>query len=75
MQFDTTFLMTTVSLTSGELLDVISALCDKEQALHDAENHHLAGYYLGIIQQFEEISHRLEELPGDKRVANLVLAM
>jgi hypothetical protein len=67
--------MTTVSLTSGELLDVISALCDKEQALYDAENHHLAAYYLGIIQQFEEISHRLEELPGEERVANLVLAM
>jgi hypothetical protein len=67
--------MTTVSLTSGELLDVISTLCDKEQALYDAENHHLAAYYLGIIQQFEEISHRLQELPGEKRVANLVLAM
>jgi hypothetical protein len=67
--------MTTVSLTSGELLDVISALCDKEQALYDAENHRLAAYYLDIIQQFEEISHRLEELPGEKRVANLVLAM
>jgi hypothetical protein len=67
--------MTSISLTSGEILDIISALCDKEQALYDAENHHLAAYYLGIIQQFEEISHRLEELPGEKRVANLVLAM
>jgi hypothetical protein len=75
MQLDTTFPMTTVSLTSGELLDVISALCDKEQAVYDAGNRHLAAYYLGIIQQFEEISHRLEELPGEKRVANLVLAM
>ncbi len=67
--------MTTISLTSGELLDVISSLCDKEQALHDAENHRLASYYLGIIQQFEAIVEKLDELPGEKRVANLVMAM
>jgi hypothetical protein len=67
-------LMTSISLTSGELMDVISSLCDKEQALYDAENHHLAAYYLSIIQQFETIVEKLEELPGENRVANLVLA-
>jgi len=66
--------MTTVSLTSGEVLDIISALCDKEQSVYE-ENPHLAAYYLHIIQQFENISHRLEELPGEKRVANLVMAL
>jgi len=68
------FIMTTVSLTSGEVLDIISALCDKEQSVYE-ENPHLASYYLHIIQQFENISHRLEELPGEKRVANLVMAL
>ena len=66
--------MTSISLTSGELMDVISSLCDKEQALYDAENHHLAAYYLNILQQFEKIVEKLDELPGEKRVANLVLA-
>lgn len=67
--------MTQISLTSGELLDIISSLCDKEQALYDAEDYNLSAYYLNILQQFEEVVHRLEELPGEKRVANLVLAM
>ena len=74
--FDTNSpIMTTISLTSGEVLDIISALCDKEQALYDADNLHLAAYYLHLIQQFENISHRLEELPGEERVANLVMAL
>lgn len=67
-------IMTTISLTSGEVLDIISALCDKEQDVYE-ENPHLSAYYLHIIQQFENISHRLEELPGEKRVANLVMAL
>lgn len=66
--------MTSISLTSGELLDVISALCDKEQALYDAENHQLSAYYLNILQQFEQIVEKLEEKPGENRVAHLVLA-
>ena len=76
--FDTNSpIMTTISLTSGEVLDIISALCDKEQALYDGNtfNLHLAAYYLHLIQQFENISHRLEELPGEERVANLVMAL
>ena len=66
--------MTSISLTSGELLDIISSLCDKEQALYDTEDHHLAAYYLNILQQFEKIVEKLDELPGEKRVAQLVLA-
>lgn len=67
--------MTSLSLTSGQILDIISVLCDKEQELYDADNVQLSLYYLDIISQFEKVSHRLEELPGEKRVANLVLAM
>jgi hypothetical protein len=62
--------MTSISLTSGELLDIIDSLCDKEQSVYD-ENPHLAAYYLNIIQQFEQIVEKLEELPGEKRVAHL----
>jgi hypothetical protein len=67
--------MTSISFTSGELLDIISSLCDKEQALYEAENYHLSAYYLNILQQFETIVEKLEELPGEKKVANLVMAM
>jgi len=66
--------MTTISLTSCELLDLMSILCDKEQSVYE-ENPHLSAYYLNIMQQFEEVVHKLNELPGEKRVANLILAM
>lgn len=66
--------MTSISLTSGELLDIITILSDKEQAVYD-KNPHLSEYYLNILQQFEEVVHKLNELPGEKRVANLILAM
>ena len=66
--------MTTISLTSGELLDRMGVLCDKEQSVYE-ENPHLSAYYLNIMQQFEEVVHKLKELPGEKRVANLILAM
>lgn len=65
--------MTSISFTSGEILDIISALCDKEQDVYD-ENPHLSAYYLNMIQQFENVFHKLEELPGEKRVAQLILA-
>jgi hypothetical protein len=66
--------MTSISLTSGEILDIITVLSDKEQAVYD-KNPHLSGYYLNILQQFETVFHKLNELPGEKRVANLILAM
>lgn len=66
--------MTTISLTSGELMDLITTLCDKEEALHDAEEYHLSAYYLNIIQQFEEVLSKLKERPGEKQVATLVLS-
>lgn len=66
--------MTTISLTSGEILDIISVLCDKEQNVYEKDPY-LSAYYLNILQQFEEVFHKLKELPGEKRVANLVLTM
>lgn len=67
--------MTQISFTSGELLDIISSLRDKEQHATDADQHHLASYYFNIQEQFERIYDKLQDLPGENRVANLVLAM
>jgi hypothetical protein len=66
--------MTSISLTSGEILDIITVLSDKEQAIYE-KNPHLSAYYLSILQQFETVFHKLEELPGEQRVANLIMAM
>jgi hypothetical protein len=67
--------MTTISFTSGELLDIISALEVKEdQALSVKNDAHLAAYYLHMIDQFQRVYDRLQERPGEQRVAELVLA-
>lgn len=67
--------MTSISFTSGEILDIIQALSDKGSAAEDAGDYHLSAYYLHIVQQFEEVVYKLNDLPGENRVANLVLAM
>ena len=66
--------MTTISFTSGEIMDIISALEVKEDQEYDAGNHHLAAYYMNIASQFYRIQDRLSERPGEHRVAELVLA-
>ena len=68
-------IMTSISFTSGELLDIIDVLVDKwEQALFMANDHQGAAYYQNMIKQFELIHSKLLERPGEDRVANLVLA-
>jgi hypothetical protein len=66
--------MTSISLTSGEILDIVSLLADKVVDVY-LEDPHLSAYYLKIQQQFDTILDKLDQLPGEKRVANLVLAM
>ena len=66
--------MTSISFTSGELLDIMSALEEKENALQLAENYQLSAYYMHLGGQFQRIYDKLQELPGEDRVANLVLA-
>lgn len=61
-----------ISFTSGELLDIISALQLVEE--YDDGYHQGAAYYQNMIQQFELIHSKLLERPGEDRVANLVLA-
>ncbi len=64
--------MTQLSFTSGEIMDVMSLLDNK---INSTEDPHRAAYYGNIYQQFESVLNKLEELPGEKRVANLVMAL
>lgn len=66
--------MTHISFTSGEIMDIICALADKCQTAENNGDHQLAAYYLNLVQQFEEIFYKLQDLPGENRVANLVMA-
>ena len=65
--------MTQVSLTSGEVMDVISSLTSKGNAAFDSQDYHLADYYFRIAYQFEKVSEKLKEMIPEKRVANLVM--
>jgi hypothetical protein len=66
--------MTSISLTSGQILDIISLLEEREDALYDAEEKGLAVYYMQMGVQFQRIYDRLQDVQPEKRVANLVLA-
>ena len=65
--------MTSISFTSGELLDIISTLEDKAENLEESANFTLANYYYNIIDQFERITEKLEQFQPENKVANLVL--
>ena len=67
--------MTSISFTSGELLDIISALEEKENALYLAENYHLSAYYMNLGVQFQKIYDKVQEFVPENRVAHLVLAV
>jgi hypothetical protein len=67
--------MTHISFTSGEIFDIISALADKANKAEENGEHMLFAYFLNMIQQFEQVTDKLNELPGEMRVANLVLAV
>ena len=68
--------MTSISFTSGELLDIISALEEKENLAYLVDyDPGLSAYYMNLGNQFQRIYDKLQELPGESRVANLVLAV
>lgn len=66
--------MTSISFTSGELLDIISALEIKEDQVYDSGDHQLAAYYMNLSNQFNRIYDRLQDKVPEHRVAELVLA-
>jgi hypothetical protein len=65
--------MTQISLTSGEILYVINSIRAKERSVRELHPH-MSVHYLNIAQQFEDVYNKLQELPGEERVANLILA-
>lgn len=68
--------MTHVSFTSGELLDIIAALEYKEDYAYQVQNDpQLAAYYMHLVNQFQRIHDRLQDLPGEQRVANLAMTL
>ena len=67
--------MTSISFTSGELLDIISALEDKENALYLAEDYYLSAYYMHLGCQFQKVYDKLKDFVPENRVANLILAV
>ena len=62
-----------ITFTSGQLLDIIALLEEKEDALYDAEEKGLAVYYMQMGVQFQRMYDRLQDLPGEQRVAELVM--
>lgn len=66
--------MTSISFTSGEIMDIISTLEDKAEKLEESANFTLANYYYNIIQQFDLIEEKLQDFVPENRVAHLVLA-
>ena len=66
--------MTSISLTSGQILDIITQLIKMADSLDDAENYTLAAYYFNMAQQFEMLNDKLQDFVPENRVANLILA-
>jgi hypothetical protein len=68
-------IMTSISFTSGELYDIISALQQCEEGVYDDGDHQGAAYYQNMIQKLDLIHDKLQEFVPENRVANLVLAV
>ena len=66
--------MTSLSFTSGELMDIISTLEEKISTLEEQNDVNLAAYYGNIMLQFEFILDKVNEKVPEYRVAELVLA-
>jgi hypothetical protein len=67
--------MTSISFTSGELLDIIAALEIKLCQAENACDSGLAMYYFNMQNQFYAINDKLQEFVPENRVAHLVLAV
>lgn len=67
--------MTSISFTSGELLDIIDLLEAKEYELYNEEKPQVSVYYAKLADQFQLIYDKLKDFQPENRVANLVLAV
>jgi GTP-binding protein EngB required for normal cell division len=67
--------MTSISLTYGQISEIVGSLVDREFKAVDNEDPQLAQYYRDIAIQFATVLDKLDQLPGEQREANLILAM
>jgi hypothetical protein len=68
--------MTSISFTSGELLDIIKALDYYENdAYYNQKDAQLAAYYMRMENQFQLVLDKLKQFTPENRVAHLVLAV
>lgn len=66
--------MTTLNLTSGQILDIIKILEQKEEYYEGIDDLNMANYYWDMKSQFSIVYEKLQDRPGEKREAVLVLA-
>lgn len=62
-----------LSLSSGEILDIIAALNKQESNADFHEDYLLAGYYSHLASQFSQLNQQLQTRPGERRHADLML--
>lgn len=67
--------MTSISLTSGQIYEIVNLLCEKGEKAESDDDLILANYYCKMAEQFADVSTKLCDLPSEDRVANLILAM
>jgi hypothetical protein len=63
----------TLSLSSGEILDIIDALHKQESNADFHEDYFLAAYYSHLALQFQSLNTILQSRPGERRQADLIL--
>jgi len=62
-----------LSLSSGEILDIIAALNKQETTADYNEDYFLAAYYSHLASQFQNLHQHLQSRPGERKQADLVL--
>ena len=65
--------MTQLNLTRGQILDIMVLLFDREDEAYDNGDEPLAVYWANMAMQFAQLNEKLEERPGEKREATLIL--
>lgn len=63
-----------ISFTSGQLMDIMSALEALEEKLYHSGDRNLSLYYMQMVTRFQTMLEILEDLPGEKRVAELIVS-
>lgn len=64
---------TKIKLTSGQVLDVISCLCEKGNSSFESQDYQLADYYFKMAYQFEKVSEKMNEMVPEEREVELVM--